>query len=100
MPHYRAVTYHAYIMASASGILYVGVTNELERRVTQHKIGEIAGFSSKYKTTKLVYFERYSNIHQAITRERQWKGWRRSKKIALIESINPDWSDLSLDFHP
>ncbi len=100
MPHYRAMTYHAYIMASASGVLYIGVTNHLERRVAQHKAGTIQGFTSKYKTTKLVYSEPYGDIREAIAREKQWKGWRRAKKIALIESANRNWTDLSLAFHP
>ncbi len=91
--------YHAYMMASASGVLYIGMTNNLELRVSQHKSKRIPGFTSAYNTTKLVYFESFSNVNDAIAREKQWKGWRRSKKIALLEAINPKWRDLSEDFH-
>jgi putative endonuclease len=84
-----------YIMASDSGTLYIGVTNDLQVRVQQHKAGEIEGFSKKYRCIRLVYFESYDHILKAISREKQLKGWRRSKKIALIEKINPRWQDLA-----
>jgi len=90
---------HVYILASASGVLYTGVTNHLERRVAEHQPKRTQGFSSKYNTTKLVYFEPFSDIRNVIAREKQWKTWRRDKKVALIERLNPAWRDLSEDFN-
>ena len=87
--------YWVYIMASASGTLYVGMTNDLDVRVRQHKAGEIEGFSKRYHCDRLVYYESYDWVHRAIGREKQLKGWKRSRKIALIESKNPRWQDLS-----
>ena len=86
-------------MASKSGTLYTGVTNDLERRVYEHKNNLFPGFTSKYNITSLVYFEETKNIYSAITREKQIKGWLRAKKIDLIESINPRWHDLSADWY-
>jgi putative endonuclease len=74
---------------------YIGITNDLQVRVQQHRAGEIEGFSSKYRCTRLVYFESFDNVLKAISREKQLKGWRRSKKIALIEEANPRWQDLA-----
>ena len=82
-------------MTNKSGTLYTGVTNNLERRVFEHKTHLIEGFTKKYKISKLVYFEATSDIKVAIMREKQIKGWKRKKKIALIESMNPGWKDLS-----
>jgi putative endonuclease len=93
------VVYHSYMMASASGVLYIGVTNHLERRVAEHQSKHTQGFSSRYNTTKLVYFEPFSDIRNAIAREKQWKTWRRNKKVALIERVNPLWRELSEDFN-
>jgi putative endonuclease len=90
--------YYVYIMASASGTLYTGMTNDLERRVAEHKQKIIEGFSKKYDTTKLVYFEHTADVNAAITREKQIKGWLRIKKTNLIKRINPGWKDLSLDW--
>jgi putative endonuclease len=90
---------HGYIMASASGVLYTGVTNHLERRVAEHQSNHTPGFSRRYNTTKLVYFEPFSDIRNAIAREKQWKTWRRNKKVALIERLNPKWRGLSEDFN-
>jgi len=84
-----------YIVASRSGTLYIGVTNNLYVRVLQYKSGEIEGFSSKYGCNRLVYWESFDEVIKAINREKQLKGWRRSKKIALIESMNPRWEDLA-----
>jgi putative endonuclease len=84
-----------YIVASRSGTLYIGVTNDLYERVQNHRLGKIEGFSKKYRCNRLVYFEEYAYIQTAIAREKQLKGWRRSKKIALIEKMNPRWMDLS-----
>jgi putative endonuclease len=86
---------YVYIMASRSRTLYTGVTNNLERRVAQHKGKVIAGFTTRYRIERLVYFETWSDIRGAIQREKQIKGWRRSKKMALIESRNPTWADLT-----
>ena len=86
-------------MASRGKTLYVGVTNNLERRVYEHKSGLTAGFTTKYKVTKLVYHEETSNIEAAIAREKQLKSWRRSKKVALVESVNPLWEDMALRWH-
>jgi putative endonuclease len=93
------VVYHTYIMASESGVLYTGVTNFLERRVAEHKLGQVAGFSQQYKTHKLVYFEPFGDVRNAIAREKQLKRWRREKKVVLIERTNPTWRDLSEDFN-
>jgi putative endonuclease len=87
--------YFVYIMSSRSGTLYIGMTNSIYRRALQHKRGEIDGFSNKYRCNRLVYCESFDNVHKAIGREKQLKGWRRSKKIALIESKNLRWEDLA-----
>jgi putative endonuclease len=87
--------FYVYILANKSKTLYVGVTNNLQRRVYEHKNKLIEGFTSKYNITKVVYFEVFNNIESAIKREKQIKGWLRKKKIDLIESMNPEWNDLS-----
>ena len=87
--------YWVYIVASASGTLYVGMTNDLGVRVRQHKAGEFEGFSKRYHCDRLVYYESYDLVHRALGREKQLKGWKRSRKIALIESKNPRWQELS-----
>ena len=87
--------YYVYIMSNRTHVLYIGVTNDLENRVGQHQERASPGFTQRYHLIRLVYFEQYDKIADAIARERQLKGWRRSKKIALIESLNPRWSDLS-----
>jgi putative endonuclease len=76
------------------GTLYIGVTNDLIRRVWEHRTKAVDGFTSKYNVTRLVYFEEFGDAISAITREKQMKKWRRAWKIALIEQANPDWSDL------
>lgn len=78
-----------------NGVLYTGVTNNLERRVLEHKQKLVSGFTKKYNCTKLVYYSSGSYIREAITAEKQIKGWLRRKKISLIESENPEWKDLS-----
>ena len=90
--------YYVYILTSVTGVLYVGMTNDLQRRVQEHKHGLIEGFTKKYKINRLVYFEETGYVNEAIAREKEIKGWRRSKKIALIESYNPEWADLSSDW--
>jgi putative endonuclease len=87
--------YYVYITASRSRVLYVGVTNELQRRLYQHKHHLLPGFTSRYNVTRLVYFEETADVHSAVAREKQIKGWLRAKKVALIEKANPDWKDLS-----
>src|SRR3972149_743280 len=87
--------YYVYIMTNRSKTLYTGVTNDLTRRVFEHKKKMVDGFTRKYNITKLVYYEETNDIQVAIGREKQIKGWLRSKKIALIESVNPEWNDLS-----
>ena len=87
--------YYIYIMTNRSKTLYRGVTNNLERRLDEHKHQLVAGFTSKYQMTRFVYFEVTSDVYAAIEREKHLKGWLRAKKVALIESINPDWRDLS-----
>ena len=84
-------------MASVSGVLYIGVTNDLIRRVEEHKDEAVKGFTQKYKCKKLVYYEHFTNIEFAIRREKEIKGWKRIKKIALIENNNKRWDDLYLD---
>ena len=82
-------------MTNRSKTLYTGVTNDLRRRVYEHKNKMTAGFTKKYNITRLVYFEETNDVQSAITREKEIKGWLRSKKITLIESKNPKWKDLS-----
>ena len=86
-------------MASHSGTLYIGVTNNLERRVFEHKQHLFKGFTSEYGVDRLVYFERFTDVRDAIAREKQLKGWRRDRKIALFERVNPGWVDLSKDWY-
>ncbi|MGB7172537.1 MAG: GIY-YIG nuclease family protein [Candidatus Acidiferrales bacterium] len=88
-------TYCVYILASKSLNLYTGVTSNLQRRVIQHREKLLKGFSAKYNINRLVYYESFGDVFAAIRREKQIKGWLRSKKIALIESANRDWKDLS-----
>lgn len=87
--------YYVYIMASHTRVLYTGVTNDLLRRVYQHKQCRLPGFTSRYNVTRLVYFEETTDVREAIAREKQIKGWLRVKKLALIEGGNPMWHDLS-----
>ena len=92
----REKRYHVYIMASAGRVLYAGVTGSLMARVLQHKAGEAAGFTKRYSIQRLVCYETFRYINNAITREKQIKGLRREKKISLIEASNPAWEDLAL----
>ena len=87
--------YFVYILASKSRRLYVGVTNNLERRTFVHREKLVEGFTKKYNISRVVYFEQTEDIRSAIAREKQLKGLLRAKKIALIESVNPTWEDLS-----
>ena len=87
--------YFVYIVCSRSGTLYIGMTNSIYRRALQHKRGVIQGFASEYECNRLVYYEGFDDVHKAIGREKQLKGWTRAKKIALIESKNPRWEDFA-----
>ncbi|HUF54477.1 MAG TPA: GIY-YIG nuclease family protein [Dehalococcoidia bacterium] len=87
--------YAVYIMTNNSGALYIGVTNDLANRVEQHKSGNGSRFTSRYRLTRLDYYEYIDELDTARTRERQLKGWLRRRKVALIFSINPTWRDLS-----
>jgi putative endonuclease len=91
---------HVYILASKSGVLYIGVTNRLTRRMIEHRQKLVESFTSRYNVTRLVHSERFGDIRSAIAREKQIKGWLRSKKIALIESKNPGWIDLAEGYFP
>ena len=87
--------YYTYIMTNQSNTtLYIGVTNNIERRALEHIEGAGATFTSKYKINKLVYFERYTEVLDAIKREKQLKGWKREKKVMLINQMNPEWNNL------
>ena len=88
-------TYYVYIMASRSRVLYTGVTNDLARRVNEHKRGLTRGFTSRYRITRLVYFEEFGDVRDAIAREKQLKGWVRARKVRLIEQKNPTWKDVA-----
>ena len=91
--------YSVYILGSFTGTLYIGVTSDLPRRVWQHKQHAIEGFTAAHDVTRLLYFEVYDQVHNAIAREKQLKGRRRAKKIGLIESRNPQWIDLSREWY-
>src|SRR2546423_839632 len=89
---------YVYILSSRSGVLYVGMTNNLEHRVQKHKQKLVPGFTAKYNVTRLVWYELFPTPLQAIENEKRIKGWSRAKKIALIEKNNPTWNDLSEEF--
>ena len=92
--------YCVYIMGSLSGTLYIGMTGNLHKRVFEHKFHRIEGFTDKYQVERLLYRESFDEAQKAINREKQLKGWRRSKKIALIEAVNPHWLDLAREWYP
>ncbi len=94
----REHQYFVYIATNGPKTLYTGVTNDLRRRMFEHRNSLISGFTSKYRIDRLVYFETTSDVRAAIAREKQVKGWRRERKIALIEGANPKWADLSKDW--
>jgi putative endonuclease len=88
--------FYVYIMTNiVSGVLYIGVTNDIVRRVYEHKHKLFPGFTSRYNLNRLVYYEHFPDPTSAISREKQLKGWLRSKKVALIVALNPEWKDLS-----
>lgn len=89
--------YYVYFMTNIRNkVLYVGVTGNLEKRMFEHKSGAFEGFTKKYKCQKLVYFEVFASPAQAITREKQIKGWVRAKKNMLVDKVNPEWLDLTM----
>jgi putative endonuclease len=90
--------YYVYILGSYSGTLYIGVTGKLRHRIWQHKEHVIEGFTTQYDVTRLLYVEVFHQVSNAIAREKQLKGWRRAKKIALVEESNPQWKDLSREW--
>jgi putative endonuclease len=88
-------SYYVYILASRkNGTLYIGVTNSLVRRVHEHKCGEVPGFTKRYGVDRLVYYETFANVYDALTAEKRLKVWKRQWKIELIEECNPEWRDL------
>ena len=93
-------SYYVYMLTNKyKNVLYTGVTSNLEKRLYEHKMKLVKGFTHKYNVDKLVYFEETSDVNAAIAREKQLKGWVRNKKNALIETINPEWNDLSAEWH-
>ncbi len=89
---------YVYLLASRSRVLYTGVTNNLGRRVREHRLGEGGVFTKRYRVHRLVCFECFREARAAIAREKQIKGWRREKKVALIEAANPTWEDLAAEW--
>jgi putative endonuclease len=98
MPYMQEKQYFVYILANTGGVLCVGMTNNLEARVDQHKNKRLDGFTKRYNVTRLVYCEATTDVLAAIAREKPIKGWRRSKKITLIESMNAQWRDRSAEW--
>jgi putative endonuclease len=88
--------YYVYILASINGVLYVGVTNDLQRRLLEHRTFAVPGFTRRYRVSRLVYYEVAEDVRDAIAHEKQIKGWVRRKKAALIAQSNPGWRDLAL----
>ena len=88
-------TFYVYILASTSGTLYTGITNDIKRRIYEHKNHFVPGFTDKHNIDKLLYMETFRNVDHAIKREKQIKGWKREKKIKLIDQENAQWNDLS-----
>ena len=96
----RALAYFVYILASKSGVLYVGSTCDLARRVYQHRHGLLPGFTKQYHVNRLVWYDVTPNSRAMVEMEREIKSWRREKKVRLIETTNPGWQDLALDWIP
>jgi len=95
----REYRFYVYIMQSSSRrALYIGMTNNLHKRVFHHKTHRLEGFTDQYNAERLVYWERFDDVHRAISREKQLKGWRREKKLWLIEHFNPGWKDLAAEW--
>ncbi len=90
--------FYIYILTNRSNTLYIGVTNNLQKRLWEHKHKLVKGFTAKYNLDRLIYFEEYRDVNEAIEREKKLKGWNRKKKINLIKTKNPEFKDLSLSF--
>ncbi len=98
---FKLITFYVYIVTNKrSGTLYIGHTDDLAKRIWQHKTKAFKGFTQKYGCDRLVWYAEFPSRHEARTRERQMKAWRRAWKVSEIETLNPDWKDLSLDFGP
>ncbi|PLX27987.1 hypothetical protein C0583_02005 [Candidatus Parcubacteria bacterium] len=93
----REYKFYVYIIASSSGTLYIGFTNSLIRRIIEHREGKIEGFSKKYSCKKLVYYEIFKYVNEALEREKELKDWNRQKKEKIIKELNPHWKDLYHD---
>ena len=91
--------YCVYIMGSLTGTLYIGVSGNLHKRVFQHKFHHHEGFTDRYDVVRLLYWESYDDVHKALAREKQLKGWARAKKVALLERRNPGWKDLASEWY-
>jgi putative endonuclease len=91
--------YYVYITASLTRVLYIGITNSIERRIVEHKEKIHEGFTNQYNVNRLVYYEAFTDVRNAIAREKALKGWRREKKITLINSVNPAWKDISEEWY-
>ncbi len=89
--------YYVYIMTNSAHTLYVGMTNDLERRTIEHKLKLVSGFTSRYNITQLVWYQDFDDVNQAIAAEKRIKAWRRSKKMGLIEEANAEWIDLAAE---
>ena len=94
----HGVTYYVYILSSESKVIYTGMSNNLERRIYEHKTKLIEGFSKRYNTYKLVWYEETDDVGAAIAFEKKIKGWKRFKKVTMIEEENPGWDDLAKDW--
>lgn len=93
-----AKSYYVYLLTNQNGnVMYVGMTNDLTRRVYEHKLKLVKGFTERYNVQKLVYYEQTSDVHAAIAREREIKKWRREKKDALVTAMNPEWQELNVN---
>ena len=90
-------TYYIYILSSGTGHLYVGMTSDLVRRLSEHRSGAANSFTVRYAMTSLVYYEETNDVEAAMRRETQLKGWRRAKKLGLVDGLNPEWRDLAAE---
>jgi putative endonuclease len=98
--HFHEKDYYIYFMSNRSRTLYAGITGNMRKRVYEHKTGAVEGFTSRYKLDRLVYWEKFQYVRNAIVREKQIKRWKRVKKIQLVVSMNPTWKDLAADWFP
>jgi len=98
--HFHEKAYYIYFMSNRSRTLYAGVTGNIRKRVYEHKTGAVEGFTSRYRLDRLVYWEKFQYVRNAIAREKQIKRWKRVKKVQLVVSMNPTWKDLAADWFP